>query len=222
MTRRHRALGSLRDWLAAREALRPGLWRREVPAVTVWQQYLYQCFGGLALLMFALQVVSGLFLLAFYHPTADGAWTSLMHLDNQVAGGWILRRLHAIGGNMLVFFALMHMLRVLWTSAYKTPRELNWLSGVALLGCVLAAAASGQVLAWNLAGVELARLLTGLWQSVPWLGSYMVPWLRGGQDVGGATLGRFYALHLALPVVMMLFLKVHWTMIRRLGVARPL
>jgi quinol-cytochrome oxidoreductase complex cytochrome b subunit len=222
MSRRRKTWQRLGDWLAAREALKPGLWRRPVPALATWQQYFYQCFGGLAFLMFILQVVSGLILLAFYHPTADGAWTSLMHLDNQVAGGWILRRLHAVGGNLLVFFALMHLLRVLWISAYQAPRELNWLSGAALLALALAAASSGQVLVWNQAGRELARLLTGVWQSVPWLGPYLVACLRGGPEVDGVTLGRFFALHLALPAVMMLFFKMHWSMIRRAGVARPL
>jgi quinol-cytochrome oxidoreductase complex cytochrome b subunit len=216
------AVARLGDWLSQRGALRPPLWRRQVPAVTRWQEYFYRCFGGLALLMFVLQVVTGLLMLMFYHPTTDGAWSSLVHLDNQVAGGWVLRRLHAVGGNLLVFFALSHMVRVLWTSAYKAPRELNWMSGLALLACTLATAASGQVLAWNQAGVELARLLTGLWQGVPWIGGALVSLARGGQEVGGATLGRFFAMHLSLPVVMVLFLKLHWAMIRRIGAARPL
>jgi ubiquinol-cytochrome c reductase cytochrome b subunit len=214
--------GRLKDWLRTRDALRPELWTREVPATTSWQQYFYRCFGGLALLMFCLQVITGLLLLVFYQPTVESAWASLVHLDNQVAGGWALRRLHAVGGNMLVFFALMHLVRVLWVSAYKAPRELHWLSGMMLLCCALVTAASGQVLAWNQAGVELARLLTGVWQGVPWLGDALVSWARGGALVGEATLGRFFALHLALPVLMMLFLRAHWAMIRRTGVSRPL
>lgn len=212
----------LRDWLTARDALRPELWSREVPATTSWQQYFYRCFGGLAFLMFCLQVITGLLLLVFYQPTVENAWASLVRLDNQVAGGWALRRLHAVGGNMLVFFALMHLVRVLWVSAYKAPRELHWLSGVSLFFCVLLTAASGQVLAWNQAGVELARLLTGVWQGVPWLGETLVSWARGGAVMGQATLGRFFALHLALPVLMMLALRAHWAMIRRTGVSRPL
>jgi ubiquinol-cytochrome c reductase cytochrome b subunit len=212
----------LGDWLTERGALRLPLWRREVPALSAWQHYFYRCFGGLALLMFGLQIVTGLLLLIFYHPTADGAWSSLVHLDNQVIGGWVLRRLHAVGGNLLVFFTLMHMVRVLWTSAYKAPRELHWMSGLALLGCALATAASGQVLAWNQTGVELARLLTGLGQGVPLIGGALVSLARGGPEVGGPTLGRFFALHLSLPVAMLLFLKLHWVMIRRMGVAGPL
>jgi quinol-cytochrome oxidoreductase complex cytochrome b subunit len=222
VTKPRNAISRISQWLAEREAFRPALWIREVPAITLWQHYFYRCFGGLALLMFSLQVVTGLFLLAYYQPTTQGAWTSLMHLDNQVAGGWILRRLHAVGGNMLVMFALLHMVRVLWNSAYKEPRELNWLSGLALLVCAMATAASGQVLAWNQSGIELANLLTGVWQSVPWIGGSLVSWIRGGEAVGGVTLGRFFAMHLALPVAMTLFLKLHWSMIRRLGVSRPL
>ena len=212
----------LHDWLEARDAFRPALWRREVPAATAWQQYFYRCFGGLAFLMFCLQVITGLLLLVFYQPTIDSAWMSLVNLDNQVAGGWVLRRLHAVGGNMLVFFALMHLVRVLWTSAYKAPRELHWLSGILLLFCALVTAASGQVIAWNQTGVELARLLTGVWRGVPWLGDGLVEWARGGAEVGQATLGRFFALHLATPMLMMLFLRVHWAMIRRTGVSGPL
>jgi ubiquinol-cytochrome c reductase cytochrome b subunit len=219
---RWKIAGRLKDWLTERDALRPALWNREVPATTTWQQYFYRCFGGLAFLMFCLQVITGLLLLVFYQPTAESAWASLVRLDNQVAGGWALRRLHAVGGNMLVFFALMHLVRVLWVSAYKAPRELHWLSGMVLLFCALAAAASGQVIAWNQTGVELARLLTGAWQGVPWLGDDLVAWARGGAEVGEATLGRFFALHLTLPVVMMLFLRAHWAMIRRAGLSRPL
>ncbi len=215
-------MARLAAWLEARGALQPDQWQRKVPATSAWQHYLYRCFGGLALLMFGVQVVTGLWLLAFYQPTAGGAWASLVHLDNQVVGGWALRRLHAVGGDLLVLFALLHLLRVLWTSAYHAPRELHWLSGVLLLACVLATAASGQVLAWNQAGVELARVLTGVWRHLPGLGAALVRWCRGGEVVGGATLGRFFALHLALPVVMMVFLRLHWGMIRRTGVARPL
>ena len=219
---RSNLINRLKEWLLARDALRPALWQREVPAVTTWQQYFFRCFGGLAFLMFCVQVISGLLLLVFYQPTVEGAWSSLVRLDNQVAGGWALRRLHAVGGNLLVFFALMHLVRVLWVSAYKAPRELHWLSGILLLFCALATAASGQVLAWNQTGVELARLLTGVWQGVPWLGDLLVQWARGGTQVGQATLGRFFALHLALPALMMLFMRAHWAMIRRVGVSEPL
>ena len=215
-------INRLKEWLLARDALRPALWKREVPATITWQQYFFRCFGGLAFLMFWVQVISGLLLLVFYQPTVESAWASLVRLDNQVAGGWALRRLHAVGGNLLVFFALMHLVRVLWVSAYKAPRELHWLSGILLLFCALAAAASGQVLAWNQTGVELARLLTGVWQGVPWLGDLLVQWARGGTQVGEATLGRFFALHLALPMLMMLLMRAHWAMIRRTGVSKPL
>jgi len=215
-------LHGLGDWLAAREALRPPLWRREVPAIAAWQEYFYKCFGGLAFLMFALQALTGLLLLVFYQPSAEGAWQGLMYLDNQAPGGWALRRMHAVGGNLLVLFALLHMLRVLWTSAYKAPRELHWLSGVLLLFCALASAASGQVLAWNQAGVELARQLTGAWRGVPLVGEGIFLWLRGGAEVGEAALGRFFALHLASPALMLVFLRAHWAMIRRKGVAGPL
>ncbi|KMY67311.1 hypothetical protein AAU61_10680 [Desulfocarbo indianensis] len=215
-------LRGLGDWLVAREGLRPPLWRREVPAIAAWQEYFYKCFGGLAFLMFALQALSGLLLLVFYQPSAEGAWQGLMYLDNQAPGGWALRRLHAVGGNLLVLFALLHMLRVLWTSAYKAFRELHWLSGVLLLFCALASAASGQVLAWNQAGVELARQLTGVWRGLPLVGGDILLWLRGGAEVGEATLSRFFALHLAAPALMLVFLRAHWAMIRRNGVAGPL
>jgi quinol-cytochrome oxidoreductase complex cytochrome b subunit len=180
---------------------------RQVPALTVWPQYFHRCLGGLSLLLLAMQLVSGLVLLMHYRPEPAQALASLMHLESQVWGGWALRRLHAVSGNLLLLTVSLHMLKVLWRGAYKDPRELHWLSGVLLWLGSLAMLVSGGLLPGTQAAWQgLAVLCRGL--------GLAPPSLEG--------LGLVYALHLGLPWLLLLALWGHLAMVRRLGLAEPL
>ncbi len=201
----------LTAWLERRLNPGEGLGRRyrqrQVPALTSWPQYFHRCLGGLSLLLLVVQLVSGLVLLVHYRPEPSQALASLMQMESRVWGGWALRRLHAVAGNLLLLTVSLHMLKVLWRGAYKDPRELYWLSGVALwLACLVMLVSGGLLPGTQAAWQGLAILCQDL--GLP------APGLEG--------LGLVYALHLGLPWVMLLALWAHLAMVRRLGLAEPL
>ncbi len=177
-----------RQWL---ELLRPS-WskrRRMFPAPTRPLHYLRGCLGGMALVVFAVQVLSGLALLAWYRPWSLGAGPGILELESSGVAGWMLHRLHAAGAELLLLLVVLHMLRVLWTGAFRPPREGNWLSGLLLAGLAFLGALSGNALA------------------------------GGG---GRVAPGWLVALHLGLPLVIVLLLGLHFRMVRRTGLAGPL
>ncbi len=138
---------SLRERLL--ELIRPS-WskrRRLFPAPTRPLHYLRGCLGGLALVVFAAQVLSGLALLACYQPWSQGPGPGILGLESEGVMGWMLRRLHAVGAELLLLLVFLHLLRVLWTGAFHPPREWNWLSGLALAGLAFLGALSGNALA---------------------------------------------------------------------------
>lgn len=163
--------------------------RRLFPAPTGPLSYLRGCLGGMALVVFAAQVLSGLAILAWFQPWSQGAGPGILGLESGGAPGWMLRRLHAGGAGLLLLLLLMHLVRVLWSGAFRPPREWNWLSGLGLAGLVFLAALSGKALAGP-----------GLEASSWWL----------------------VAMHLGLPFVVILILRIHFRMVRRTGVAGPL
>ncbi len=193
---------------------------RLVPAARGWAGGPHRCLGGMALVLLACQVLTGAFLLAGYRPTVEGA---LLSAAGDPAGWrFALRGLHATGANLLVALVLLHTLRVLAAGAYASPRRLNWLSGCFLLLAAVTMDLSGRVLVWDQQGYWLAVALTSLAGHLPLLGGWLPAWLRGGQEVGQATLSRFVALHLTLPLAMIPALWFHFLMVRRRGVAPPL
>ena len=196
--------------------------RRLFPAVDRPGQYFLQCLGGLCLVLFLFQAASGLILLLHYQPWDRQALASIYALESRGAWGWMIRRLHATGAGLLLLLAAGHMLRVVWTGAYKPPRQLNWVTGLALLGLVLASVLSGQVLAWDETGRRLAQALTSLPEVFPWAGTALAQWRRGGETAGQVALGRFYILHLLSPLAAIWGLRAHFKMVRRTGAAGPL
>lgn len=200
-----------RAWLERRlglgEGFRQRYLERQVPALRGWPQYFHRCLGGLSLLLLVTQLLTGLFLLLHYRPDPGQALVSLMGMEARVWGGWALRRAHAVGGNLLPWLVSLHMLKVLWRGAHRDPRELNWLSGVALWLACLAMLVSGGLLpatqaAWQ--GLSALCLLLGL------------------EPPGLESLGLAFGLHLGLPWLMLLALWAHLAMVRRLGLAEPL
>lgn len=167
-------------------------------------------------------VFSGLFLLIYYIPSPKEAFESIEILENQVKFGWLFRRVHAVGANVMILLVILHMMKVLVTGAYKPPRELHWISGFALLLMTLIMGISGYLLPWTQLSFWAVTVLTSSFAVLPVVGDDLVLLVRGGPWVTGATLGRFFALHLATAALMVLFLAFHFWMIRRTGVQEPL
>ena len=123
----------------------------------------------------------------------------------------------------MVIMVVAHLLRVFITGAFKPPRELNWISGVILFIVTLGFGFTGYLLPWDQRAYWATTVGTEIAGGIPWIGDLALVFMRGGWDVGAVTLSRFYALHiLILPVIIIAFLGVHFLMVRRQGIARPL
>lgn len=178
--------------------------------------------GSVLLVIFALQVVTGILLMVYYVPDADKAFKSVTFIMNEVPFGWLIRLCHAVGSNMMVAVLILHMLSTLVMGSYKSPRELNWLSGFILLTLVQGISLTGYLAPWSQLSFWATTVATNSVSAVPLVGPTMVEFLRGGKLVGPATLGRFFALHAAvLPVVIAAFIGAHLFFLKRTGISEP-
>ena len=176
-------------------------------------------FGSATLILFGVQVVTGLVLAMYYSPSATDAWASVAYIEREVALGSVVRGLHHHAAGAMVVMAVLHMLQVVLYGAYKAPREANWLTGLALFGLVLAFALTGYLLPWDQTGYWATKVATSIAGTVPMIGSYLQTVLQGGNDYGSLTLTRFYALHvILLPLTVTGLIGAHVALFRRHGV----
>jgi cytochrome b6 len=191
--------------------------------VPVHAQKVWYYLGGMTLFLFAIQVGTGILLLLYYRPSAEEAYESVQFIVTQVEFGWLIRNLHAWSANLLIALAVAHMFSVFFLKAYRKPRELTWLSGVLLLFLMLAFGFSGYLLPWNELSFFATKVGTVIAGSVPVVGPFLLRLLRGGDEVTGATLSRFYGLHVAiLPAVTTLVVTVHLLLVQRQGMSVPM
>lgn len=203
--------------LPINQALRKALGYRLAPHVS-WRHAL----GGIAYLLFILLVITGVLLSIHYRPSVQEAYPSIQHIVSDVRLGWLMRNLHVWAANLVVLVVLAHMARVFFDAAYKPPRETSWLVGVGLLFLVLAFGATGTLLPWDQGAYwTVSEALNGI-AGIPILGGLAANLLRGDPIVSGATLSRFFAIHvIVLPWFAFAFLVFHFTMVRRHGIALP-
>src|SRR5215831_3135617 len=176
-------------------------------------------FGSAALTVFALQIFTGVLLATVYVPSAAEAWNSLQHLDHGVTLGWFLRAVHGWGSNFMVAVVLIHMVQVFLFGAYKFPRELTWIIGVFLLLMTLGMAFSGQVLRFDQDAYWGLGIGASIASRVPIVGPAIVKLMLGGPIIAGATLSRFFALHVfVIPGMLIGFVCLHLLMVLKLGI----
>src|SRR4051812_4342650 len=176
-------------------------------------------FGSAALTVFMLQLVTGILLALIYVPSAGEAWSSLQALNHDVTLGWFIRALHGWGSNFMVAIVLIHMVQVFLFGAYKFPRELTWIVGVFLLLVTLGMAFTGQVLRFDQDAYWGLGIGASIVSRVPLLGPSLVTLVLGGPIIAGATLSRFFALHVfVIPGLLMLFVGLHVLLVLKLGV----
>jgi len=191
--------------------------RVPVHSGTVWY-YL----GGITLFLFAIQVVTGVLLLLYYRPTASDAFESVQFITTRVHFGWLIRSIHSWSANLMVLSAMLHMFSTFFLGAYKRPRELTWLSGMALLFLALAFGFSGYLLPWNTLSFFATKVGTESAGSMPLIGPALLKLLRGGNDVTGATLTRFFGFHVAvLPGIATMLILFHLALVQRWGISSP-
>ena len=176
-------------------------------------------FGSAALTVFVLQLVTGILLAMIYVPSAGEAWSSLQSLNHDVTLGWFIRALHGWGSNFMVAIVLIHMVQVFLFGAYKFPRELTWIVGVFLLLMTLGMAFSGQVLRFDQDAYWGLGIGASIASRVPLIGPAAVKLMLGGPIIAGATLSRFFALHVfVIPGMLIGFVCLHLLMVLKLGI----
>jgi ubiquinol-cytochrome c reductase cytochrome b subunit len=179
----------------------------------------FYVFGSAALTAFVFQLVTGFLLAIMYVPSAGQAWNSLQVLDQQVTLGWFIRALHGWGSNFMVAIVFIHMVQVFLFGAHKFPRELTWVVGIFLLLMTLGMAFSGQVLRFDQDAYWGLGIGASILSRVPVLGSWLVQLMLGGPIIAGATLSRFFALHVfVIPGLLMLFVGLHLLLVLKLGI----
>jgi ubiquinol-cytochrome c reductase cytochrome b subunit len=179
----------------------------------------FYVFGSAALTVFILQLVTGILLALVYVPSAGEAWSSLQALNHQVALGWFIRAMHGWGSNFMVAIVLIHMVQVFLFGAHKFPRELTWVIGVFLLLMTLGMAFSGQVLRFDQDAYWGLGIGASIASRVPIAGPAIVKLMLGGPIIAGATLSRFFALHVfVIPGMLIAFVGIHVLMVLKLGI----
>jgi ubiquinol-cytochrome c reductase cytochrome b subunit len=207
------------DWLDQR--LQLGTPIREVAEHSVPRETAswFYVFGSAALTIFGLQIVTGILLALIYVPSAGEAWNSLQILNHGVSLGWFIRALHGWGSNFMIAIVLIHMVQVFLFGAYKFPRELTWMIGVLLLLVTLGMAFTGQVLRFDQDAYWGLGIGASIASRVPLVGPWAVNLMLGGPIIAGATLSRFFALHVfVIPGTLIAFVSLHLLLVLKLGI----
>lgn len=190
--------------------------------VPVHRHTIWYYMGGMLVFLFFLQVGTGILLLFYYRPSAEGAFESIQFLMAEVEFGWLIRSIHSWGANLMILMAFVHLFSVMLLKAYRPPREITWMSGVGLLGVAMGLGFTGYLLPWNELAFFATRVGTEIPGVFPVVGEFIRTLLRGGEDVTGATLTRFYALHVSvLPALLFMLMTLHVVLVQKHGMSVP-
>ena len=179
-------------------------------------------FGSATLVVFVLQIITGLALAGMYIPAPDNAYKSLQYIESQAFLGSLVRGMHYIGSSAMVLLVGAHAIRVFMTGSYKFPRELGWMTGIILLVLTIGTAFTGQLLRWDSNGVWTVIVAAEQAGRLPYIGDAVAQFILAGQTVGGATLSRFFSIHAwLLPGGIIGLLGLHLYLVLRNGISEP-
>lgn len=191
--------------------------------VPVHSRSIWYYFGGVSLFLFIIQVVTGIMLLMYYKGSDQLAFESIQFIMSKVQFGWLIRSIHSWTANLFILTALIHMFSVFFEKAYRKPREMTWLSGMFMFFLALAFGFTGYLLPWNELAFFATKVGTEIAGVVPVIGKPILTFLRGGDDVTGATLSRLFGFHVAvLPGIFTVLLGIHLLLVQRQGMSEPL
>ena len=191
-------------------------------SVPKYRNTIWYYFGGISLLLFIVQVATGILLIMYYKGSEDLAYESIKFINAKVSFGWLIRSVHSWSANLMILAVFIHMFSVYFLKAFRKPRELTWYTGVILLFLSMGFGFSGYLLPWDQLAFFATKVGTDIAGQLPWVGDFLLKLLRGGEDVTGATLSRFFGLHVALlPGVFVVFLSLHLIFIQRQGMSEP-
>jgi cytochrome b6 len=185
---------------------------------TIWY------YTGSAILVFlAVQITTGIILAFYYKPTLEAANASVERIMTEIPLGWIIRSIHSWSATFMIATVLVHMASIALTKAYRSPRELTWMTGFLLLAVTLFFGFTGYLLPWDELSLAATKVGTDIPKAIPAVGAWATKFLRGGDDVTGDTLSRFFTFHVSvLPLALFLILAVHVYLIQKLGMSLPL
>ena len=214
--------GKLWTWLDQRIGLADLEKLARKKQVPVHRHGVWYYLGGMTLFLFVVQVLTGTLLLFYYRPSAEEAYESVQFLMAEVEFGWLIRSIHAWSANLMILALFVHLFSVLLLKAYRPPREVTWFSGIGLLAIALGFGFTGYLLPWNELAYFATKVGTEITGAVPLVGRFLLRLLRGGDEVTGATLTRFYGIHVAvLPALVMLVLGLHLYLVQKHGMSVP-
>lgn len=191
--------------------------------VPIHRHSVWYYFGGVSLFLFIIQVVTGILLLMYYKGSEDLAFESIQFLMSKVQFGWLIRSIHSWAANLFILTAMIHMFSVFFGRSYRKPREITWLSGMLMFFLALGFGFSGYLLPWNELAFFATKVGTDIAGVVPFIGKPVMVFLRGGEDVTGATLSRFFGFHVAIfPGIFTVLLGMHLLLVQRQGMSEPL
>ena len=179
-------------------------------------------FGGLAVVMLIMQLVTGIFLTMHYKPDAEYAFASVEYIMRDVEWGWFIRYMHSTGASAFFVIIYLHMMRALLYGSYKGPRELIWILGMVLYILLLAEAFMGYVLPWGQMSYWGAQVIISLFGSIPIVGPDLLVWILGDYAVGDSTLNRFFSLHVVvIPLILVVLVFLHIVALHHVGSNNP-
>jgi quinol-cytochrome oxidoreductase complex cytochrome b subunit len=174
--------------------------------------------GGMAVVLVCMLFATGLMLKFVYQPVPDRAYESVIHLQNNVLFGKLIRSIHHWSANILLAIVFLHFLRVFFTGAFYPPRQFNWIIGLAMLLAVLTSNITGYLLPWDQLAFWAITICTGMLEYIPGIGKWLQTLIRGGDEIGPATLSIFFALHTAvIPACLLVLMPWHFWRVRKAG-----
>ena len=210
------------DWLEERLGWRAAKELIDHKVVPRHRYSFWYYFGGMTLFLFVVQVCTGILLLLYYRPSAETAFESVQFIMTEVQFGWLVRSIHSWSANLMIAAAFVHMFSTLFLRAFRKPREVTWVSGALLLFLSLCFGFSGYLLPWNKLAYFATKVGTDIAGVVPLAGPFLLRFLRGGDEVTGATLTRFFGFHVAiLPATATVLLAIHLYLVQKHGMSTP-
>ena len=211
-----------RDWVDARFPMTK-LWNEHLAEYYAPKNFnFWYYFGSLLVLVLAIQIISGIWLTMYYKPDAELAFASVEYIMRDVEWGWLIRYMHSTGASAFFVCVYLHMFRALMYGSYRQPRELLWLTGMAIYFTLMAEAFLGYLLPWGQMSYWGAQVIISLYGAIPFVGDELALWIRGDYVVSDVTLNRFFSLHvIAVPLALVGLATAHVLALHEVGSNNP-